>query len=77
MLGDINGGAAILAAERQTLQQAQDDQDYRSGKAYRRIAGQQADYKGRPTHDRDCDQKGILAAGEVADPAEHKGAERA
>jgi hypothetical protein len=40
------------------------------------IARQQADDEGRKTHDGDGDEEGVLAADEIADPAEHQGAER-
>ena len=41
VLGHVGGGAAVLAAERQALQQAQRDQDDRRGDAdaWRRSAG--------------------------------------
>ena len=38
VLGDVGRGAAILAAERQALQQAQRDQDDRRGEADRRVS---------------------------------------
>src|SRR5205085_8865657 len=40
VFGHIGGGTAVLAAERQALQQAQADQDDRRGDADRGIAGQ-------------------------------------
>jgi hypothetical protein len=46
VLGDIGRGTAVLAAQRQALQDAQRDQDDGSGNADRGIAGQQADDAG-------------------------------
>jgi hypothetical protein len=40
------------------------------------VAGQQADEEGRQAHDQDGDEEGVLAADEVAEPAEEQRAER-
>ena len=42
-----------------------------------REGGQQADGEGRGAHHHDGDQEGVFAADQVADAAEHEGAERA
>ena len=76
MFGDIGRRAAILAAERKALQQAEDDQDDRRRDADGRGIGQQADDEGRQAHDQDGDEEGVFAADDVADAAEHDGAER-
>jgi hypothetical protein len=77
VLGDVGGGAAVLAAERQALQQAQRDQ--------RRIGASDADAgvvgstptsEGRQAHQHDGDEEGVLAPDQVAEPAEHERAER-
>ncbi|MNZ63447.1 hypothetical protein D3C78_815930 [compost metagenome] len=75
MFRDVGRCAPVFAAKRQTLQQAQGDQDDRRGHADGRVAGQQADHGRRYTHDHDGDEEGVLAPDHVAEPAEHDGAE--
>ena len=77
MFGNVGGRAAIFAAERQTLQQTQTDEDDRGRDADRRGVGQQSDDESRKTHDQDGDEEGVFAADEVANTAEHERAERA
>ena len=77
MLGHVGGRPTILAAERQTLRQTQRNQNNRGGKADRCRVGQQADDEGRQTHDQDGDEEGVLSSDDVADAAEHDGAEGA
>ena len=76
MFGHIGRRTAIFAAERQALQQTQTDQDDRRRDTNGGGVGQQADDEGRQAHDQNCDQEGVFAADDVADPAEHDGAER-
>ena len=76
MLGHVGGSAAVLTTECQALQQAQDDQDDRSGHADGSIGGQDTDDEGRQAHDQDGDQERVLAADHVAQAAEEDGAER-
>ena len=75
MLGDIDRGTAVLAAEREALQQAQRDQQDRRGNADRRVGGQQADRKSGRAHDAHRDQERVLAANEIAQSTEHQRAE--
>ena len=77
MLGHVGGRAAVLAAEGETLEEAQGDEDDRRRDAERRVAGEQADDEGRAAHQEDGDEEGVLAADQVAEPAEHDGAEGA
>jgi hypothetical protein len=77
MLGDVGRSAAILAAERQPLKQAQQDQDGRSSPADGFERWQEADREGREAHDHDRDEERVLATDEVADAAEEDRAERA
>ena len=77
MLRDIGRGTAIFAAEGESLQQAQHDEDDRRGDADGFVAGEQADAKGRQAHDAHRHQKGVLAPDQIADPPEHQRAERA
>ena len=76
VLGDIGRGPAILAAQRQALQQPQRDQDHRREQADAVGGRQQADDEGRQAHDHDGDQEGVLAPDQVAEAAEDQGAER-
>ena len=76
MLRDVGGRTAVFAAEREALQQAQNDQDDRSCDADGGCVREQADDEGRQAHDEDRDQEGVLAADDVTDAAEHDGAER-
>ncbi len=76
VLGHVGGGTAVLAAHRQALGQAQDDQDHRCGETDRGVVGQHADQEGRDAHDQDGDQEGVLAADAVAEAAEEGRAER-
>ena len=77
MLGHVGRGSAVLTAERETLQQAQTDQDDRRGDTDGGGVGQQADDEGRQAHDQDGDEEGVFASDDVADTSEHDGAERA
>ena len=77
MFGHVGRGSAILAAERETLRQAQRDQDDRRGEADGRSVGQQADNEGRQAHDQNGDEEGVFAADDVADAPEYDGAEGA
>ena len=76
VLGHVGCRAAVLAAERQALQQAQRNQNDRRHHADRRVGRQQADGGGREAHDQDGDEEGVLASDQVADAAEDQGAER-
>ena len=76
MFGDVGRSTAVFTAERETLQQAQADQNDRSSDADGRCIRQQANDEGRQTHDEDRDKERILAADDVADSAEHQRAER-
>jgi hypothetical protein len=81
----VGRGAAVFAAERETLQEAQRhqqngcrpaDADFTEQReVVRRVGGQEADHEGRRTHDHDGDEEGVLAADQIADAAEQKGAE--
>jgi hypothetical protein len=76
MLGDVGCRAAVLAAEREALQQPQRDEQHRRSPADRRVRRQQADEECRAAHHDDRDQERVLAADEIADPAEDDRAER-
>src|SRR4051812_49156362 len=75
MLGDVDRRAAIFAAERKTLEQAQADQRDRGGDSPGRVVGQQADGERAEAHQRHGDQEGVLAADQVAEAAEEQRAE--
>jgi hypothetical protein len=76
MLGHVRRRAAVLAAERETLQQSQEDEDHGRRDADPRITGQDADDERRHAHDEDGDEEGVFAADEIAEPTEHQRAER-
>ena len=59
VLGDIDRRAAVLAAERETLEHAQRHEDDRRQDADLRVAGQEADQDGGAAHDRDGQQEGV------------------
>ena len=76
MLGDIGRRPAVLAAEREALQQtAGDEQNWRHN-ANAGVAGQETNYECRDAHHGHGDQEGVLAADKVAEAAEEQGAER-
>ncbi len=75
MFGDIGCRTAIFTAKRQSLQQAQADQDDRSRDADRGRTRQDADEEGRQTHDHDRHEEGVFAADEIAETAEYQRAE--
>ncbi len=77
MLGDVDRGAAILAAEGETLDQSQRDQNHRCGDAPGRVARQQADEESADAHQGHGDQEGVFASDHVAETAEDQRAERA
>jgi hypothetical protein len=75
VLRHVGRGAAVLAAEREALQQAQHDEDDRGRDADRRVGGQQADDERRQAHQQDGDEERVLAPDEVAQAPEDDGAE--
>src|SRR5690606_38540955 len=77
VLGHVGGGAAVFSAQRQALQQAQNDQYDRSGHADGGIRGQDTHQEGGQAHDQDGDKEGVLAADQVAQAAEYKRTEGA
>ena len=76
VLGDVGRGTAILAAQRQALQQAAGDEQHGGSDADRGVARQQADHEGRDAHQGHRHEEGVLAADQVAQAAEEQRAER-
>ncbi len=76
MLGDIDRGTAVLSPERQSLEDADQQQDDRRRHADGRIGRQHADERRRAAHDQERDEERVLAADQVADPTEEQRAER-
>ena len=76
VLGDIDGGAAVFAAERQSLQHADHEQGDRRGNADGGVRRQEADERRRAAHDQQRDRKRIFAPDEIADAPEEQRAER-
>ena len=77
VLRHVDRGPAVLAAERQALQQAQRHQQDRRQDADRRIGRQEADEGGRQAHHRDRHEERELPANDVPDASEYGGPERA
>ncbi len=77
MLGHVGGRTAVLPAQRQALEAAQDDEDDRGRDADGLGTGEDADQEGRGAHDHDGHEEGVLAAHQVAQAAEHQRAEGA
>ncbi|ESS40944.1 hypothetical protein P355_1905 [Burkholderia cenocepacia KC-01] len=75
-LGDEGGGAAVLAAGREALHEAGDEQQDRGHDADRRIARDQADREGADGHHDHRGGEHALAADAIAERAEHHAAER-
>ena len=76
VLGDVHRRAAVLAAERQPLQHADEQQRNRRRDADGVIRRQESDGRRRAAHDEQRHQEGALAADEIADAAEEQRAER-
>ena len=76
VLGGEEDRAAPLAAERQALGDAQQDQQRGAEPARLRVGGQEADEPGRDAHDADRPQQGGPPAEAVAHVAEDHGADR-
>ena len=77
VLGHVGRGAAVLAAQRQALREAQHHQEHRRREADGLEPGQEAHQDGGDAHHRDGDEEGVLASDEVADAAEDQRAEGA
>ena len=77
MLGDIDCRAAIFAAQRQPLQDAQADHDQRRGDTDAGRAGDQADTRGGDPHQRHGDEESVFAPQPVAEETEQDRTERA
>ncbi len=77
VLGDVGCRAAVFAAQREALDQAQRDHQDRREPADRRVRRQQAHEEGRRAHEDDGDEERVLPSDEVADAAEDERAERA
>ena len=70
MFGDVDRRAAIFAAQRQPLRDAQQQDDGGRGEADRRRRWRQADAGGGDAHQRDGDEEGVFAPQPIAEIAE-------
>jgi hypothetical protein len=77
VFGDIGRGAAVLAAEREALDQTQADKRHRSDHANAVIRRQQAHRERGETHQQHGDEEGVLAPPLVAEAAEDQRPKRA
>src|SRR5262249_60917847 len=76
MPGDVGDRAAVLPAEAETLDQAEDEEDEGCRESDRGVAGNKAD-EGRPqAHAGQGDDEGILSAHLIAEPAEEERPQR-
>src|ERR1041384_5435209 len=76
MLGDVGGRGAGPTAEAEALDQAEGEEDESRRESDRGVAGNKAD-EGRPdTHAGQCNNKGILPADLIAEPAEQERLQR-
>src|SRR4029077_5890463 len=69
MLGHVNGGAAVLTAQGQTLENPDDDERYRCKPTRGLERRQQSDQGSGSAHDGERYQESVLAANDVADAA--------
>ena len=76
VLRDVDRGAAIFAAQRNTLDDAQEDQQDRRDDARCRIGREHADEEGGGAHQADGGEERALAAKPVADDAEDDRSQR-
>src|SRR6516164_1462669 len=76
MLADVDRCTAIFAAEREALSEAEADQNDRGDDTDRSVGRQQSDEERADAHERHCDDEGVFAADQVAEPAEEQRAER-
>src|SRR4029077_4224881 len=77
VLANVGRGPAVLATEREPLQESQDDEGDWRGDPDRGVGREESHERGGKTHDHDRDQEGVLAAREVAEPAEEQRAKGA
>src|SRR6185312_9379858 len=76
MLGHINRCAAVFAAKRQSLDEAEGDECDWSEEPDRREAGQEADRRRGCAHDDECCKKRLLSAKPVTDASKEERADR-
>lgn len=76
VLSDIDRGAAILAADRHALQDAQQNERYRADAHQLLVVRQQADGEGRSAHDHHGCEERAFAAKAITEPAEDQRAQR-
>ena len=76
VFGNVNRRAAIFATERQSLQDANHQQNYRRGDSDRRVGRQETNQRSRAAHDQQRYEKRVLASDQIADASEEQRAER-
>ena len=75
MLGDVDRGAAVFAAEREALNEAKPDQHHRRHDSPGGIAREHANEERANAHEAHGDEKGVFATDHVAEMAEDQSAE--
>jgi hypothetical protein len=76
VLAHVGRGTAVLAAEREALEQAKRRQQDRCADPDRAVRREHADRDRRDAHDHDRYEERVFATHEIADAAEHEGAKR-
>src|SRR5262245_15483006 len=76
VLGHVRDRAAVLATQAEALDQTEDEQDDRGGQPDHLIGRHEADERSREPHAAQRDEKGVLAADLVTEPAEEERPQR-
>ena len=72
MLRYVNSSTAILTAKRESLEHANEEENYRRGESDRRIGRQETDRGGGAAHDQQRHEKRVLASYQIADTSKEK-----
>src|SRR6266849_2375972 len=76
MLRNVRNGAAVLAAEAESLDESKYQQQDACRRTDLRVARHEPDERRRQPHAAQGDEECVLAANEIADTAEHESAKR-
>jgi hypothetical protein len=76
MLGDVGDGAAVFAAQAETLDHAQQEQGDRGGDSDLVEGWDQTDHPGAEAHSGERDEEGVLAPHPVSQPSEQERSQR-
>src|SRR5687768_17081696 len=76
VLGDINRRAAVFSAERETLQNANQNKQNRRENSDLAVSREKSDRRGRPAHQKKRHEKRVFPPDQIADASEKQRAER-